>query len=138
MRALLTGGSGFVGCHVAQILGERGVSTRALVRKNSRRDNLINLDPRLLEFFEGDLNDAKSLREAIRGCDILYHVAADYRLWAKDPQELYRSNVQGTRDLLQAALEEGVPLHLEHLAYPGGPVLQIGRASCRERVSPRV
>lgn len=108
MRALVTGGSGFVGCHVARELVERGVSVRALVRPNSRRDNLSDLDPRLLEFYCGDLTDPTSLREAIRGCDILYHVAADYRLWTRDPQELYRANVQGTRDLLQAAKDAGV------------------------------
>lgn len=108
MKALLTGGTGFVGCHVARELVGRGVSVRALVRANSRRDNLSTLDSRLLEQFEGDLTDAESLRSAVKGCDILYHVAADYRLWARDPQELYRANVQGTRDLLQAALDGGV------------------------------
>jgi len=97
-----------VGCHVARELVGRGVSVRALVRANSRRDNLSRLDPRLLEQFEGDLTDAESLRSAVKGCDILYHVAADYRLWARDPQELYRANVQGTRDLLQSALDGGI------------------------------
>ena len=108
MKALLTGGTGFVGCHVARELVGRGVAVRALVRANSRRDNLQTLDPRLLEQFEGDLTDAQSLRSAVKGCDVLYHVAADYRLWARDPQELYRANVQGTRDLLQAALDGGI------------------------------
>lgn len=108
MKALVTGGTGFVGCHVARELVERGMAVRALVRSNSRRDNLNALDPRLLEFFCGDLTDPKSLREAMQGCDTLYHVAADYRLWARDPQELYRANVQGTRDLLQAAMDAGV------------------------------
>ncbi len=108
MKALLTGGTGFVGCHVARELVARGVSVRALVRANSRRDNLSTLDPRLLEPFEGDLTDASSLRSAVKGCDVLYHVAADYRLWARDPRELYRANVQGTRDLLQAALDGGI------------------------------
>ena len=108
MKALLTGGTGVVGCHVARELVGRGVSVRALVRANSRRDNLSTLDSRLLEQFEGDLTDAESLRSAVKGCNILYHVAADYRLWARDPQELYRANVQGTRDLLQAALDGGV------------------------------
>ncbi len=97
-----------MGCHVARELVGRGVSVRALVRANSRRDNLSRLDPRLLEQFEGDLTDAESLRSAVKGCDILYHVAADYRLWARDPQELYRANVQGTRDLLQSALDGGI------------------------------
>lgn len=108
MTALLTGGTGFVGSHVARLLVERGVRVRALARPNSRRDNLTSLDSRLVEFVCGDLTDAASLREAVKGCDTLYHVAADYRLWAKDPQELYRANVEGTRHLLQAALDAGV------------------------------
>jgi dihydroflavonol-4-reductase len=108
LKALVTGGTGFVGSHVARLLTERGVSVRALARSNSRKDNLKDLDPRLLEIVSGDLNDPASLREAIKGCAALYHVAADYRLWAADPQDLYRTNIEGTRSLLQAALEEGV------------------------------
>lgn len=108
MKALVTGGTGFVGCHVARLLVARGVPVRAFVRTNSRRDNLAGLDSRLLEFFCGDLTDPSSLREAVQGCAALYHVAADYRLWARDPQELYRANVEGTRQLLQAALDAGV------------------------------
>lgn len=108
MTALVTGGTGFVGSHVARQLTERGERIRAFVRASSRRDNLSQLDPKLVEVFCGDLTDPNSLREAVQGCDTLYHVAADYRLWAKDPQELYRSNVNGTRDLLQAALDAGV------------------------------
>lgn len=108
MTVLLTGGTGFVGSHVARLLVERGVSVRALTRPNSRRDNLERLDPRLLTCVSGDLTDASSLREAVKGCDALYHVAADYRLWAADPQELYRANVEGTRHLLQAALDADV------------------------------
>ena len=97
-----------MGSHVARLLTGRGESVRALVRPNSRRDNLASLDPRLLEYVCGDLNDSDSLREAMRGCDALYHVAADYRLWSRDPQELYRSNVGGTRKILQAAQDAGV------------------------------
>lgn len=108
MRALVTGGTGFVGSHVARLLVERGVTVRALVRPGSRRDNLEDLDPRRLEFLCGDLTDPASLREAVRGCDVVYHVAADYRLWTRDPQQLYRVNVQGTRDLLQAVMDAGV------------------------------
>ncbi len=108
MTALVTGGTGFVGSHVVRLLVERGDKVKALARPRSRRDNLEGLDPQLLEVVPGDLTDPESLREAIRGCDTLYHVAADYRLWAKNPQELYRANVEGTRDLLQAALDAGV------------------------------
>ena len=108
MTALVTGGTGFVGSHVARLLVERGETVRALARPNSRKDNLAALNSRLLEIVPGNLTDPASLRNALRGCDTLYHIAADYRLWAKDPQELYRANVEGTRDLLQAALDAGV------------------------------
>jgi len=84
------------------------VAIRALARPNSRKDNLQNLDPRLCEIVAGDLNDPASLQQAIQGCDALYHVAADYRLWSPDPQELYKTNIEGTRALLQAALSAGV------------------------------
>ncbi len=107
MRALVTGATGFVGSHVARLLTERGTPVRVLARPGSRRDNLAILDPRLLEVAEGDLTDPASLRSALQGCDILYHVAADYRLWARDPQELYRANVEGTRELLGAARDTG-------------------------------
>jgi len=108
VTALVTGGTGFVGSHLARQLVARGERIRALVRPNSRRDNLADLDARRVDFVCGDLTDPDSLREAVRGCDLLYHVAADYRLWARDPQELYRANVDGTRHLLQAALDAGV------------------------------
>ncbi len=108
MTTLLTGGTGFVGSHVARLLTERGERVRLLVRKSSRQDNLATLDSRLTELFCGDLSDPSSLREAVRGCGKLYHVAADYRLWARDPQELYRANVDGTRHLLTAARDEGL------------------------------
>ena len=108
LTALVTGGTGFVGSHVAKLLVERGERVRALVRANSNRANLAALDSRLLEMVCGDLNDAESLRQAMRGCDTLYHVAADYRLWSRNPQELYDSNVGGTRKILQAAADAGV------------------------------
>lgn len=99
---LVTGASGFVGWHVARKLLERGVSVRALVRPSSR---VRELD---VETFVGDLRDAESLRRAAAGCAVIYHVAADYRLWARDPRELYQSNVDGTRNLLEAARAAGV------------------------------
>jgi dihydroflavonol-4-reductase len=97
-----------VGSHVARRLVERGETIRALARPNSRRDNLEALNPKQVEIVRGDLTDPRSLREAVAGCDRLYHVAADYRLWTKDPQELYRANVDGTRHLLEAAQQAGV------------------------------
>lgn len=99
---LVTGASGFLGWHVARVLCERGYRVRALVRTGSRIDGL-DVEP-----ITGDLRDPGSLQRAVAGCGLLFHVAADYRLWAKDPAELYRSNVDGTRNLLQAAKQAGV------------------------------
>jgi dihydroflavonol-4-reductase len=100
--ALVTGASGFLGWHVARLLLERGYSVRALVRAGSRVDELE------VEPVTGDLREPESLARAAAGCGLVFHVAADYRLWAKDPRELYRSNTEGTRNLLQAAMEAGV------------------------------
>jgi dihydroflavonol-4-reductase len=94
---LVTGASGFLGWHVARLLRERGFVVRALVRPGSK---LCELDA---EPVTGDLRDPASVDRAVAGCGLVYHVAADYRLWAKDPRELYRSNVEGTRHLLDAA-----------------------------------
>jgi dihydroflavonol-4-reductase len=104
--ALVTGASGFLGWHVARVLVERGIPVRALVRPGSRVDTIdAALD---VESVTGDLRDPASLQRAVAGCGLLFHVAADYRLWAKDPSELYRSNVDGTRNLLQAAKAAGI------------------------------
>jgi dihydroflavonol-4-reductase len=100
--ALITGASGFVGWHVARKLIERGQVVRALVRSTS---HLRELDG--VETFTGDLRDAASLKRAAAGCGLVFHIAADYRLWASDPRELYESNVEGTRNLMAAALEAG-------------------------------
>lgn len=102
VRALVTGASGFVGWHVARALVETGYSVRALVRPGSRVRE-IEVDQ-----VTGDLRDPDSLKRAASGCGLVFHVAADYRLWAKRPQELYESNVGGTRNLLEAARVAGV------------------------------
>jgi dihydroflavonol-4-reductase len=99
---LVTGASGFIGWHVARLLTERGQKVRALVRPTSRLRELE------VEPVVGDLRDAGSLDRAVGGCERVFHVAADYRLWARHPQELYRSNVEGTRNLLEAARKHGV------------------------------
>lgn len=99
---LVTGASGFVGWHVARLLRERGQPVRALVRAGSK---VPKLD---VETVTGDLRDPDSLARAVRGCGRVFHVAADYRLWAKNPGELYASNVEGTRNLLAAAKQAGV------------------------------
>src|SRR5262245_17473099 len=100
-HTLVSGASGFLGWHVARVLLERGHHVRALVRPGSRVEGLD------VEIAIGDLRDATSLERAVAGCGLLFHVAADYRLWAKDPGELYRSNVDGTRNLLSAAQSAG-------------------------------
>lgn len=99
---LVTGASGFLGWHVARVLEERGYRVRALIRPGSR---ITGLDA---EIVTGDLRDAGSVEQAVAGCGLLFHVAADYRLWARRPAELYQSNVEGTRNLLEAALRAGV------------------------------
>jgi len=105
MRALVTGASGFVGAAVARALLNSGWQVRALVRQDSVRTNLQNLP---LEVVVGDLTLPKSLGPALVECEALFHVAADYRLGAPDPSQLYRTNVEGTRNLLAAARHAGI------------------------------
>jgi len=106
MKVFLTGATGFVGHHVALALAAQGADLRLLVRKNS---NLKNLEGIRGETHVGDLLEPESLRAGLEGCDALMHVAADYRLWIRDPQTMYRANVDGTRELLRMACEAGVP-----------------------------
>ena len=106
MKIFLTGATGFVGHHVAKAIAAEGASLRMLVRKTS---NLANLEGIAGETHLGNLADPESLRPAVEGCDAVVHVAADYRFWIRDPQTMYRVNVDGTRDLLKLAREAGVP-----------------------------
>lgn len=99
---LVTGASGFLGWHVAKLLTEQGQRVRALCRPTSE---IRELD---VERITGDLRDAASLSRAVEGCDRVYHVAADYRLWSKHPADLYAANVEGTRNLLDVAIRAGV------------------------------
>ena len=103
MRALVTGATGFVGAAVARALLKEGWEVRALVRKSSDRRNVQSV-----ETVEGDLADVSSLARALSGCEGLFHVAADYRLGAFDPRQLYKTNVEGTRNILNAARDAGV------------------------------
>jgi dihydroflavonol-4-reductase len=104
-NVLVTGASGFVGSAVARKLAARGHHVRLLMRATSPRTNLEGLDA---EPVEGDMLDAKSLRRALQDCRYLFHVAADYRLWARDREEIVRNNRDGTRNVMEAALAEGV------------------------------
>ena len=100
MRALVTGATGFVGAAVARALLAEGWAVRALVRTGSDRRNVASL---ALEQVVGDLTDPASLERALEGCEAVFHVAADYRLWVPQPQQLYRTNLEGTGNLLDAA-----------------------------------
>jgi dihydroflavonol-4-reductase len=105
LKAFVTGATGFLGSHVARVLAEQGAELRLLVRPTS---DLRNLDGLNSERVVGDLRDSASIEKAIAGCDVVFHIAADYRLWVRDPGEMYRSNVEGTRSLLEAARKQGV------------------------------
>lgn len=105
MKALVTGATGFVGAAVARALGRAGWQVRVLVRSGSDRTNLQQLS---VEAVEGDLTDIGSLERALEGCAGLFHVAADYRLGARDSVALYRTNVEGTRNIMDAARTTGV------------------------------
>ncbi len=96
-RVLVTGASGFIGWHVAELLVEAGAEVRALVRPATETG------PEAFEWFEGDLLRRASLDEAMRGCRYLFHLAGDYRFWAPDPREIFANNVQGTINILDAA-----------------------------------
>jgi len=102
--AFVTGGTGFVGANLVRLLLQQGYRVRALVRPNSRLDNLQGLD---VELVEGGLNDP-NLTEKIRGCRYLFHVAAHYSLWQADEKVLYEFNVLGTRNILKAAQQAAV------------------------------
>ena len=124
-KVLVTGASGFVGSAVARKLKERGFAVRALVRKTSPTGHLSDLD---LEFAQGDLRDAASVGEAMRGVRYVFHVAADYRLWARDPHEIVRNNMVGTRTIMEAARDAGV----ERIVYTSS----VATLKCRQEGDP--
>jgi dihydroflavonol-4-reductase len=98
MKCFVTGATGFLGSHVARQLLARGADLRLLVRPTSRLDNIADIPA---ERVVGDLRDPESLRKGMSGCEFVFHVAADYRLWSLHRQELYDSNVEGTRNILR-------------------------------------
>lgn len=110
MTTLVTGAAGFLGSHVARQLVARGETVRVLMRPSSNNRAISDLP---LEYVTGDLRDAASLERAMNGVTRVFHVAADYRLWAKNPQEIYDSNLGGTKNLLAAAQTAGI----EQLIY---------------------
>src|SRR5437773_8464234 len=105
MLAFITGATGFLGSHVARALAEHGADLRLLVRPNSNTKNITGLK---VDLVTGDLRDPASLEKGIAGCEVVFHVAADYRLWVRDPDEMYRANVEGTRAILEAARKNSV------------------------------
>jgi len=118
LKAFVTGATGFLGSHVARVLSQQGADLRLLVRPTS---NLKNLEGLKAETATGDLRDAASLERAMSGCDTVFNVAADYRLWVRDPPEMYKSNVDGTRAILDAARKAGVKriVHTSSVATMG-------------------
>src|SRR5271154_2307468 len=104
MKAFVTGATGFLGSHVARALADQGADLRLLVRPTS---NLRNLEGLKAETATGDLRDAASLEKAMSGCDTVFHVAADSGLCVREPEEMPRSNVDGTRPLLEPPRKNG-------------------------------
>jgi dihydroflavonol-4-reductase len=137
--SLVTGATGFVGSAVARALLARGRRVRVLARPNSDRRNLGGL---AVEIAEGAMEDPRSLARAVAGCRYVYHVAADYRIWVPDPAPMFRANVDGTRDLLTAALEAGA----ERVVYtssvatlglvPGGSATEETSSSVDDMIGP--
>jgi dihydroflavonol-4-reductase len=105
MKTFITGATGFIGASIVRELLRDGREVRALVRKGSDTSNLAGLD---VELWQGDLRDGNGLKQGLKGCAVLYHAAADYRLWTRDPAEMYRINVDGTAAILEAALDNSL------------------------------
>jgi dihydroflavonol-4-reductase len=120
MKVFVTGATGFIGASLVRELLKEGYSVKALVRPASNRRNLAGLD---LETWEGDLRDSASLVRGLEGCDTLYHAAADYRLWARRPAEIYETNIDGTRNIMEAALKRGLTrvVYTSSVATLGSP-----------------
>jgi dihydroflavonol-4-reductase len=105
LKAFVTGATGFLGAHLARVLADQGADLRLLVRPSS---DLRNIEGLQAERVTGDLRSPATLEKAISGCEVVFHVAADYRLWVRDPEQMYRSNVEGTRTILEVARKNSV------------------------------
>jgi dihydroflavonol-4-reductase len=110
MLAFVTGATGFVGSHVARVLAEQGADLRLLIRSSSDPRNIQGLNA---DRVVGDLRDPAAIDKAMAGCDVVFHVAADYRLWVREPEQMYRANVEGTRAILEAARKN----HVRRVVY---------------------
>jgi dihydroflavonol-4-reductase len=110
VKTFVTGATGFLGAHVARVLAGHGADLRLLVREKSNTSNIDGLNA---ERAIGDLREPATLERAISGCETVFHVAADYRLWVRDPDQMFRSNVEGTRNLLEAARKA----HVRRVVY---------------------
>jgi dihydroflavonol-4-reductase len=124
--ALVTGGNGFVGCHVVRALVARGDRVRVLAREGADLTVLKEVD---CEMVRGDLRDRDSVQRAVSGCSEIYHVAADYRLWVLDEEPMYQTNITGTRNILEAAGKAGVNriVHTSTVGALGVPKAGVGR-----------
>src|SRR5262245_24858603 len=120
MRAFVTGATGFIGGNLVRELLADGHAVRALVRPQSDQRNLTGLP---VELVTGDLDDQANLAEQLAGCDVVFHVAAHYSLWARDADTIYRANVTGTKNLLAATRQAGVRrfVHTSSVAAIGVP-----------------
>ena len=132
MTTLVTGATGFLGNAVARALLSKGVSLKILKRVSSDTRTISDLD---VPVVNGDLQDSDSLERALRGCDTLYHVAADYRLWVKNHDELYANNVVGTENIMRAAMRAGVSkiIYTSSVATIG--LMDDGTSSCEDTPS---
>ena len=110
MKTLVTGANGFIGSAVVRLLLDNEQDVRVIVRPDSDQRNFDGLE---LDVFEGDINDSDALKRAVKGCKALYHLAADYRLWIPDPENMYKTNVDATRNIILAAEEA----NLEKIVY---------------------